>query len=248
MRSRKKTLLIITLAIGLLLGGGVWLAYRAARHIPEFYADTLDQQPDSARQASHQMRKRVTALASDTSRSGEWSETFTADQINGWLAVDLIEKHPDTLPEGVHDPRVSITADEARIGCQFDEPWAGVVYSIAIEPYIAEPNVVAVRFRSARAGALPMPLGRVIEEISAGAAERGVRLEWQQIDGDPVLLLPLAEDDGRYVLEAIDLADGAIRFSGQTLSRGRSPSTQNPTTTPTAKATDQSVENENLQR
>lgn len=258
MRSGKKKFLIIALSILLLLGGGVWGVYYAARQTPEFYSASLEQPSETARDASYEMRRQVTALASDTQRTGRWSETFTAAQINGWLSVDLVEKHGGALPPGVSDPRVSITADEARIGCQFDEPWPNMVYSIAIEPYIAAPNVLAVRFINARAGLLPMPLGRVIKDISDGAAERGLRLEWQQDDGDPVLLLPLdqLEDSERYVLESVELVDGAIRFSGHTMSKEEARASREEAQAaretqsfgPTAQAADSSADQQNRQR
>ena len=251
MRSRKKKFLLIGLSIVLLLVAGAWGLYRAARRMPEFYARSLDQPAETARDASHQMRRQVTSLASDTQRTGQWSETFTAKQINGWLAVDLIEKHPGILPAGVSAPRVWISADGARIGCQFDEPWPDMVYSITIEPYIAAPNVMAVRFINARAGLLPMPLGRVIDDIAEGAALRGLRLEWQQHDGDPVLLLPLdqMEDNERYVLETVTLLDGAIRFGGHTKSRDEiRQSNETLDIGPTAKASDQSADQVNRQR
>ncbi len=248
MRSGKKKLIWITLAVLLILGGGAWGVYQAAQHVPQFYASALDQSGEAARNASGQMRRHFTSLATDTQRTGRWSETITADQINGWLAVDLVEKHPGTLPDGVRDPRVSITAEEARIGCQVDDPWPNMVYSIAVEPYVAEPNVIAVRFRGARAGALPMPLGDIINEIAAGAAERGMRLRWQQQDGDPVLLLPLEEagDAERYVLQAIELTDGAIRLSGRTMSKQEARAAQESSTT--AKVDDQSADQDKAQR
>ncbi|REJ66316.1 MAG: hypothetical protein DWQ31_14680 [Planctomycetota bacterium] len=216
----RKRLLVAIVAI-LVLGGGGWATYRAARHVPQFYSEALVQRADTARTASGKMRRQMAALASDTQRTGSWTETFTVAEINGWLTVDLLEKHAGSLPPGVSNPRVSITPSAAQIGCQSDQPWPGMVYTITVEPYVAGPNLLAVRFRDARAGALPMPLGSIIDEVSAAAAESGVRLTWQQSDGDPVLLLPLAEINGseRAVLESIELTDGAIRFRGHTLSK-----------------------------
>lgn len=249
-RSRKRKFLLIVTALVSLIAGGLWSLYLAARHVPTFYAETLEQPEKTARTASHQMRRQVTTLASDTTRAGSWGETFTAEQINGWLAVDFLEKHPSVLPEGVSHPRISITANEARIGCTFNEPWPNTVYSIVIQPYIAEPNVVAIRFLKARAGMLPMPLGEVIDEISDGAAERGLRLQWQQIDGDPVLLMPLDQvadnHDERYVLEQIQLAEGAIHFGGHTKSKQEM--RQQRDALPTAQSADSSGDQTSRQR
>ena len=49
-------------------------------------------------------------------KAGHWEIRFTADEINGWLAVDLVKNHPNALPPTLKDPRVSIDPNEYHRG------------------------------------------------------------------------------------------------------------------------------------
>ena len=61
------------------------------------------------KQASDGMVRRVATLSNATRRDGPWEVTFTAEQINGWLAVGMVEDFPNALPLSIKDPRVVIS-------------------------------------------------------------------------------------------------------------------------------------------
>ena len=52
---------------------------------------------------------------------GRWQALFTAEQINGWMAVDLARNFPNTLPPGVVDPRVDIRPEGVTVACRYLE-------------------------------------------------------------------------------------------------------------------------------
>jgi len=79
--------------------------------------------------------------------------------------------------------------------------------------------VVALRIVRARAGALPVPLKRVLDGISKAARDMQIRLEWRQAGNDPVALLSLPEDpeaDRVVRIESLEVVDGEIRIVGVT--------------------------------
>jgi hypothetical protein len=80
-------------------------------------------------------------------------------------------------------------------------------------------DVPAVRLRAAWFGGLPLPMSRVVEEISASAAKLEIPIRWTETDGDPVLLASvtdaLSTDEERRQLERLELRDGELLLAGK---------------------------------
>ena len=186
--------------------------------MPEFYGPAIQADPAAQEDASDKMLQKAAALVSDVGNEDEWKSLFTEDEINGWLAVDLVENHPDALPPSVTDPRVSIEPDRLTLACRYDRGGWKCVLSVVVDVYLAEPNVVALRIRKARAGAVPLPLDEVLDRITTAAGKMDLQLRWQQAEGDPVALVsirPPRDDDERVVrIESIKLGDGEIYLAG----------------------------------
>jgi hypothetical protein len=210
-----------TVAVVVLLAGVAAVAlYRAAGHVPEFYQQAFNVEPAQQQAASEVMIKRATDLASDVQKSGSWQATFTAAEVNGWLAVDLVRNHAGMLPGTISDPRVDITPDAVTVACRYRDGRINTVLSLSVDVYLEGPNVVAVRVRRARAGALPLPLDDVLKQIARATDRLEWRIDWRQADGDPVALvsIPPPRDKHRRVmqLETLRLGNGEIHVAGTT--------------------------------
>jgi hypothetical protein len=211
-------ILTIVLCFVLVLVGGVLFSlHRASQHVPEFYGEAIQADPVAQKDASDKMLQKAAALVSDVGDQDQWKSVFTAEEINGWLAVDLVQNHPDALPTSITDPRVSIEPDRLSLACRCD--WNGwqCVLSVVVDVYLAEPNVIALRIRKARAGAIPLPLEEVIDRITGAAQKMDVQLRWQQSEGDPVALLsirPPRDDEAEMRIESIKLGEGEIYLAG----------------------------------
>jgi hypothetical protein len=85
---------------------------------------------------------------------------------------------------------------------------------------MASEDIAAVRFRNARAGALPIPLSEVVEEVSAGAVKLEIPVRWTEQEGDPVLLVSVANALSTHEelrrLEKIELRENELRLAGKT--------------------------------
>lgn len=212
---------IVALAIvACLAATGIFGFFLALRHVPAFYTELLTSDPKASRTASDQMLRRVGALTSDLQRPGQWQSTFTQDEINGWLAVDLVENHSYALEGGVTSPRVRIRENEIILAFRYSSPVFSGVVTVTLEPYIERPNVVAVRFRGARAGMVPLPLQSILDSLSTGLTKSEYRVEWSQSHGDPVALItippPRRKNDKPVTLDAIRVLDGKVVLSGTT--------------------------------
>ena len=208
--------------MGLVLVGGLGLVavYWGSQRVPEFYRQALAEDPKAAEQASGEMLEQAAALASDIEKGGQWEAVFTAEQINGWLAVDMERNYPDLLPSSLSDPRVAIDPETMWIACRIDRGQLKGVVSMAADAYLARPNVIALRIRHARAGILPLPLDTILDKISEKASQLDLQIEWLQTEGDPVVEItlppPRDEHDKAIRIEALRLGQGEIYLSGST--------------------------------
>ncbi len=203
-----------------ILIAGIIGVFLALRHVPKFYRDAMAVESEIQEQSSDEMLKRTAALISDVRKPGKWHAHFTAEQINGWLAVDFVKNHPATLPTLFRDPRVSIDAGGIVLACRYEGDVISTVLTLTIEPYVPEENVLALRIVRVRAGLMPMSLEKVLDGISDAARRSEWRIEWRQRGGDPVALLsaPPPDDAGdlEVRIETIRLGKGEIFVSGST--------------------------------
>lgn len=219
---RTLVLAMVFTVIGLVLLAG----YLASQSVPAHYQQALQLDAESHQEASRELESRVSMLYSDARQAGSWQALFTTDQINGWLAYDLINKHRELIPDNINNPRVWITPKMFTLAFQVDDGGFATVFSVGVEAYMSEPNVLALRLRQARAGALPIPLGSVLEQVTTIANNLNLPLRWAEVSGDPVALVTIApqrDQENRVLsLEKLELHEGEIYLSGRTLEGGTS--------------------------
>lgn len=214
---------VIFWGVGLLLAGGLlvllalWLALR---HVPAGYQELVTPDPTRAVQSSNEMVRRSLDLRNSLARGGPWQACFSAEHLNGWFAVDMLQNHPGLLPTGWSEPRVQITPDGIVGYCRLRQGMIDSVVSLHCEVSLPEPNVLAVRICRVRAGVLPLPLKEVIDRISQVAAQRQIRLHWRQAGGDPVALVHLdfrhPESKRQVQVESFQIQDGTLCLRGST--------------------------------
>ncbi len=201
--------------------GAVGSAYWASRRAPAFYRVALASSPAEAIEQGERFERAALALHNQAQHAGRWETSLSADEINGWLATELPTKFPQLLPAGISDPRVAIDGDMFHIAVRYSRGNVDTVLSISGEAYLtAQTNEIAIRLDAARAGLVPIPLGRVIQEIDDRAERSDVSLRWTEVKGLPVALvrLPLDRDDdkGRIVLDRLSTANNQLLLAGRT--------------------------------
>jgi len=202
----------------LLIGGAALWFYVALHHIPRFYEEAGKLDSTARQNGSDEMLRRTAELASDTNRRGHWQEVFTAEQINGWLAVDLVENHPTLLPAELSDPRVAIHDGQIIVGCRYDGQ-VSTVASLEADASLQGPNQIAIRIRRARAGAVPLPLDKFMPQAIRALENAGCTVELRQASADPVLLITLNPQTRRgrtLMLESLTVREGQIEVAGET--------------------------------
>jgi len=208
----------LLLGVPLLLVAVALLAlYQTTQHVPRFYRAALAADADEHQPACDRMLRRISSLSNDLRNGRPWQLVLGAEEINGWLAVDLPRNHPTALPPGTEAPRVAISGNQLQVA--FKARWRSftTVVSLVLEPYLAKPDVLAVRVCRVRAGGLPVPLGQILDNFSDTVHQSGLKLQWRQTDGDPVALISLVARNTQRAqvhLEKFQLADGKMMFAG----------------------------------
>jgi len=222
MRRFARRSILAAAAAALVATAALLVAYRASQRVPEFYRRALAAPPTAQSEGGQRFEQHALALHNQLHHAGRWEVRFAQDEINGWLASDLPAKFPRALPPGVSEPRIAIDRNAVRLAVHYQRSGVDTVVSLAGQAYLTDqPNEVAIHIDQARAGLLPVPLGKFVQEITERAARAGVPLRWTEAHGAPVALIrvPLALDDvqrRQFVLEQLRLGDGELVVAGRT--------------------------------
>jgi hypothetical protein len=202
--------------IGMVLGG----AYYAARQVRPFYKQALQIEPEVLQRGSRELESRATALYSDARQHGQWQALFTAEQINGWLATQLAENKDSGLPKNFRDPRVAITKEALTLGFRTTSGGVDTVVTVDASVFITKEGAVGVRLMSVRAGALPLPVMQLADELAAACQKLSLPVRWTQQDGEPVALVELHSDPSadkrQFHIDSIELGESEVYVAGHT--------------------------------
>jgi hypothetical protein len=186
-------------------------------HTPDFYRTLVAMpQRDVEREAKAFVQQSL-QLRNDIANEPTWEAVFNQNDVNAWLAEDLVKHFADQLPPEVHDPRIVFDADRVTLAFGLDQgPVRSVIWVVA-RPHVPEDNVVSLTLEKIRAGALPVPAERIILTLTEQARKNGLIVTWSR-DGDlPVATIRYRADKARddVVLERIRIREGQIKLSGR---------------------------------
>lgn len=210
-----------SLALLVVLVALLWSAYQAVRRVRPFYQQALQLDEVVLERGSRELESRATALYSDTQQAGRWQAIFTAEQINGWLAVQLAQNHADQLPDNVREPRVAISPEAITLGFRTEVGGTDTVVTVDATPFLTESGAIAVRLVSVHAGTLPLPVLQVADEIATACQGLSLPVRWTRHEGQPVAVIDVqgeAATGGQQIaVETIELGEGSLYVEGHTL-------------------------------
>ncbi|MDZ4783569.1 MAG: hypothetical protein SGJ19_25255 [Planctomycetia bacterium] len=195
------------------------------RQAPEFYREELALSAAGQQAASDACLANITATVSQARRAGDWRAEFTEDELNGWLAYDLPNNHPELADEAVGAPRVDFEENRGQIAFEY----RGLVttyVNVAFDAEVRDQNTLAIRFLQLRGGAVPLPLGSIIEPMTSIAGQLGQPVQWTEEDGYPVALLTFVPSDAEkseIELVQVSIEQDRIVLEGNTKARSGAP-------------------------
>jgi hypothetical protein len=220
MNRKSTTILVGCLALlALFVGGLIW----SLKYQPTFYQTALaDCAPPDIRRDQADTFVRTTVRLIDEIRNDDlWSQEFSEEAVNGWLAEELPSKYGDLLPPEVAAPRIKFEEGTLLLAFQVRHGmWNGVV-SGRVRPWVAGPNQLALEIHSVRIGLIPIPVEEMLGDFVNQMNSAGWRMRWKNSGKQDVLVVDLDDDlssggsDERPVLEAVDLEPKLLRISGR---------------------------------
>jgi hypothetical protein len=218
--SRKSVLLGLAILL-LLIGGTAAVVGVLLYHEPQFYRASALPPGEERQKHSQEFVGKVSNLYNSITYDREWRETFTEAQINSYFDEDFIKSAVSdrVLPEGIRDPRVTISPDKVRLAFRYNcEPLCNTVISIDLKVWLTqEVNVVAVEVESLKAGSLPIAAQSLLERVSEVARRQDIEVPWYRHEGNPVALLRFQANQSRPTirLQRLVLRQGELVIEGR---------------------------------
>lgn len=213
--------------------GGVWVSLT---HEPAFYRKVVRLSAEQRAARAKRFVAQSLQLRNDICNEPRWEAVFSDEEVNAWLAEDLVTEFADQLPPEVHEPRVVFELDRVTLAFELDRgplPFRSVIWVVA-RPSVTKPNVLELTLEKIRAGVLPVPAEKVIDRIIENAQAQGLDISWKRVDDLPVVLVRYSPHPERedVLLEQLQIRDGEIRLAGTS---NRAKGVLDPPTLPTRK-------------
>jgi hypothetical protein len=198
--------------------GSAW-AWRATRHVPDFYQRALAVAPDELAKAATELETKIEKLEEEADE-GQWQARFTSEQVNAWLARHLTREFPRLFPPGVSEPRVLLQGDRILAAARYQHRQWDTVVSIEATLHLTDhPNVLQINILRVAAGSLVLPLAPFTAQISRIAARSGLEVRWQDAVEQPAALVTVPCAHHQYdlrpmLLQTCEICDGAVIMSG----------------------------------
>jgi hypothetical protein len=156
-------------------------------------------------------------LRNDICNEPSWEAVFSDQEVNAWLAEDLVTHFADQLPPEVHEPRVLFELDRITLAFLLKQGGIQSVITVVGRPRVPGGNTVELTLEKIRAGILPVPADNVLDRIIEYARYHGVDAEWTRRDGYPVVLVRYTPNLERedVQLEEVQIRHGQIRLAGR---------------------------------
>jgi hypothetical protein len=228
-RAGRLALFAVVLVAGLAAAAWWGLAY-----VPGFYVEAGRIDPARRREVARAFVAQGLQLRNDIVNESRWQASFTADEVNAWMAEDLMKLFADLVPPGVRDPRFAFEPDRLTLAFQLDQgPFRSVVWVVA-RIDVPEPNEVAIRIEKIRAGVLPISPETLVKQLGNHALARGLDLKWEHDGPELVARIRYRANVQRrdISLEHVLLTEGRVILEG----RSESPTSQTVLRLPDRKA------------
>jgi hypothetical protein len=217
MRKTKKRALTVGLIL-LLIATIPVLAWISLTHKPGFYRAVVRLPRGQREVGARRFMAQSLQLRNDICNEPTWEAIFTDQEVNAWLAEDLVTHFADQLPPEVHEPRVVFEVDRVTLAFQLESgPLSSVIWVVA-RPHVPEANVIELTLEKIRAGVLPVPADRILDRITEHAQSHGLDVHWRRgADGLPIAAIRYTPDTERddVKLEQVQIQHGQIRLAGR---------------------------------
>ena len=207
----------------LVLAGGLSALGAAVKHEPNFYRQGhVPPGPGRHELAMAFVRDFGQMMASRRSTES-WGCHVTEAQINSFFEeVFSHEVEAENLRKlGISSPSVTLDKDHLRVAFRYGSDWFSTVISYDLEIWLVpkEANVIAVKIRSARAGALPISSQSILQKLSEFAQRQDYKVSLYRHEGSSVAVIHLQPNENHpsAILTSLQVDSGSLSIRGKSL-------------------------------
>lgn len=214
---RSQFLIMCALVVALAGGAAAGLAL-ALRGEPTFYAAADVPAGPTRKQKSGEFQSRFVRFLESVviNRDQSWGESFTAEQLNSYLREDFLQhgEYDRLLPEGFHDPRVSLEPGRVRLAARYGEGEVSTVVSLSLKVWLVpgKTNTVGVELEDFRAGHLPLTTQSLLEHVWEQCRQLNIDCNWYRHERNHVAVLRFEADQHTPSFQVTRLCPGEGRF------------------------------------
>jgi len=217
----RRSLLTSLVILSVLLLSGLATGYILLRHEPEAYAQAAVPPGPDREVKSEEFDRKIMTLVNDIQCEADWQAEFTEAQINSYLAEDFLRSKPFQLPRHISDPRVKFRPGQVIIGFRYGDGELSSVVSLCAKVWLprAEPNLLALEIQQLRAGAMPLAIKLLQDELDEMARKQNLDIQWYRHEGNPVAIIRYQADkrEPTVVLKELEVRAGVLLVKGRTL-------------------------------
>ncbi len=193
------------------------VAWMSLTYEPSYYRNMVNLPPEQREGKARHFVAQSLQLRNDIVNEPTWEAVFSDQEVNAWLAEDLVSYFADQLPPEVHDPRVLFETDRVILAFQLDRSGLQSVITVVARPRVPQGNTVELTLEKIRAGILPVPADNILDRITDYARMRGVDVRWQRREGYPVVVMKYSPNVQRedIQLQELEIRGGQIRLAGR---------------------------------
>ena len=216
MRKKTKRLLWVGIFLAILAAtpAAVWLSLT---YQPSYYRAMVLESREQRQGKARKFVAQSLQLRNDICNEPTWEAVFSDQEVNAWLAEDLVSHFADQLPPEVNEPRVLFELDRIILAFELRQRGIDSVITVVARPRVPAGNTVELTLEKIRAGILPVPADNVLDRIIEYARAHGIDVEWMRREGYPVVLIRytpnLQRDDVQ--LEEVQIRTGQLRLAGR---------------------------------
>jgi hypothetical protein len=219
---RYKSVLVGGIILLLFSGGAFAVLYALLRHEPNFYRQSAVPPGAARQQQSKAFETQAFDLYREINNDLDWQAKFTEMQVNSWLAEDFIRSNlAQQLPAGVSEPRIAFRPGRVLLAFRYGDGTWDTVVSVEAKVWVPkqEPNVVALQIEDLRAGAMPIAVKVLQDELTEGARQQNIDVQWYRHEGKPVAILRFQADrrEPSLQLDELEVGDGYLFVKGRSV-------------------------------
>jgi hypothetical protein len=215
----------IALATGLTALGSI------VKHEPNFYHQTQLAAGEGRKRLALEGLSSFTQMVGDkNAKKADWGSVVSEAQLNSFFAEIFTEKgESEGLRKlGISSPSVVLEQENhLRIAFRYDTGWFSTIISYDLKVWLVQkdPNVIAVEFQSARAGALPISSQAILQQLCEYGRKLDYKVNLFRHEGNSVAVIQLQPNEihPTWILTALQVKDNKLSIRGKTLEHALPP-------------------------